>query len=546
MASFDSSSDFSSVNTRPLWTDTTSLPKFTKMSGHVAVDVCIVGAGITGLTAADILKRAGLSVAVIDLGRVGSGETGHTSAHLTEVFDLGYRGLISHFGLEGARLAAQSLRRGIEQIEVNSARFACDFKRVPGFKFTEKREQGASIQAEVLAALASGVSASLTDESPFPFKIEQAMRIDQQAQFNPLAYVQGLARTIPGDGSYVFEETRMIDVIEGEPCKVLTDCGTLLADKVFVAANVPSSNRFVMHTKIAAYRTYAIAAPASQAYNKNCLGWDLDDPYHYLRSFDFNGVNHLIVGGEDHKTGQDVNSERHFERLEEWARERFDLGRLSHRWSGQVIESVDGLPYIGRNPLSENIYVATGFSGTGLAMGSMAAMLVSDLIQGIKNPWAELYDARRVKPLASLRSFIAENIDYPSHIIGDRFAPAQAKGTDQLREDEGAIVRMDGKKIAAYRDTTGELHLLSPVCPHMGCHVQWNGAEKSWDCPCHGARFAPTGKLLNGPAVADLASENVDSNAPMTPIRVESDLRDSPGLGAPILSMFSCPYTPKR
>lgn len=539
--------EFFSSNTRPLWADTTSSPQLESHRGQLSVDVCIIGAGITGLTAADLLKKAGKTVAVIDISRVGSGETSHTSAHLTEVFDIDYRDLISHFGLDGAQLASQSLRRGIERIEetIRLYDIDCNFSRVPGYQFTERAAQLDEIEDESAEALRIGVPNEIVETTGLPFRVERAIRFDHQAQFNPVAYVEGLAKRIPGEGSHIFEETRMLEVIDGKPCRVTTDRGVILADDVFVAANVPSVNRFFMHTKIAAYRTYAISVTTKNNFDTKGLYWDLDEPYHYIRTYEKDGVNHLIIGGEDHKTGHDVDTSVHFQRLEDWARARFEVDQVTHRWSGQVIEPVDGLPYIGRNALSDRVYVATGFSGTGLSMGTVAGMIVSDLILGLENPWVALYDAGRMKPLASIKNFISENIDYPSHLIGDRLTPAQAKGTDLLKEDDGAIVRVGGKKVAAYRDPGGELHLLSPVCSHMGCHVQWNKAEKSWDCPCHGARFAPTGKLLNGPAVSDLSAESVDMDAPMIPERYEQPLRADEPFGAPILSMFSCPYQPK-
>ena len=530
-----------SPHTRPFWSDTISIHKQPHQTSQVSVDVCVIGAGITGLTAADLLKRAGKTVAVIDLGRIGFGETSHTTAHLTEVFDIDYRDLISTFGLEGATLAAQSVRRAIERIEENVARYGieCDFKRVSGYRYTEGPRKIQQIEAESEAALRAGVPNELIFDAPLPFHTERAMQVDHQAQFNPLAYLDGLAQRIAGGGSYIFEETRMLDVEEGEPCRVETDRGTIIAEDVFVASNVPSLNRFILHTKIAAYRTYAIAARAKREIIRS-LYWDVDDPYHYIRTFDYRGAQYLVIGGEDHKTGQESHTNAHFERLEEFARKRFEIEAVTHHWSGQIIEPVDGLPYIGRNPMSDHVFVATGYSGTGLTFGTVAGMLVSDLIIGHQNPWADLYDAGRVKPMASIRNYLKENFDFPSHLIGDRFTPAQAAGTDRLREDEGAIVRVGGKKIAAYRDPQGELHLLSPVCPHLGCYVQWNEAEKSWDCPCHGSRFNAVGQLMNGPAVSDLASERADEDAPMIPERYDQPATPEP-LGPPLFSMFVCP-----
>lgn len=540
--------EFYPSNTRPLWRDTEVIPKQPQQTGQVSVDVCVIGAGITGLTAADLLKRSGKTVAVIDLGRIGWGETSHTTAHLTEVFDLDYRDLISKFGIEGAQLAAQSMRRSIERIEENTLRhgISCDFERVAGYQFTEDKQQSDELEEEAEAATKSGVPNELVFAAPLPFNTARAIRFDHQAQFNPLRYLDGLARRIGGQGSYIFEETRMVDVEEGEPCRVITDRGTIVADDVFVAANVPSTNRFFLHSKIAAYRTYAIAARVRDNFDYKNLFWDIDDPYHYIRSYEMNGFPYMIIGGEDHKTGQDDHTDVHFKKLEDWAHARFDIETITHRWSGQIIESVDGLPYIGRNPLSDHVFVATGFSGTGMTFGTIAGMLVSDLIIGNQNPWADLYDAGRIKPFAGIRSFIAENIDFPSHLIGDRFLPAQETSTATIRENQGAIVRMGAKKVAAYRDPEGELHLMSPVCPHLGCHVHWNEAEKSWDCPCHGSRFNPTGRLLNGPAVSDLASEDFTEDIPLTPERYERpEERAIEPFGAPVLSFFSCPLSPK-
>ena len=542
--------DHLNTSTRPLWSDTAAIPKHSPLTGQVSVDVCVIGAGITGLTAADLLKRSGRTVAVVDLGRIGSGETSHTTAHLTEVFDISYRELISKFGIEGAQLASQSMRRAIERIEQNVEEhvISCEFMRSPGYRFTEARGQVDELEDEAAAALRIGVPNTLLFDVPLPFRTERAIRFDHQAQFNPMKYLAGLACTIAGEGSYIFEDTRMMDVEEGEPCRVLTDRGTIVADEVFVAANVPSTNRFFLHTKIAAYRTYAIAALVSNSFDRHSLYWDMNDPYHYIRSYEAGGESVLIIGGEDHKTGQDDHTETHFRRLNEWARERFDIERVTHHWSGQIIESVDGLPYIGRNPMSDHIYVATGFSGTGMTFGTVAGMLVSDLIIGNQNPWADLYDAGRVKPLASMKSFITENFDYPSHLIVDRLTPAQTTDTAQLRENEGAIVRVGAKKVAAFRDAEGELHLLSPVCPHLGCYVQWNEAERSWDCPCHGSRFNPVGKLLNGPALSDLAPEEYDERPPVIPEPYEAP---SPSPSAnpfapPVLSIFTCPLKPQK
>lgn len=532
-------------DTRPLWLDTAVINKFPQQTGQVNVDVCVIGAGITGLTAAVLLKEAGKSVAVIDISRVGWGETSHTSAHLTELLDIDYRELISRFGIEGAQLACQSARRAIDRIEENCKIYdiECDFKRVSGYRFTEDHEAVDYIEDESEAALDLGVPNELVFEVPLPFSVQRAMRLDHQAQFNPIQYLAGLTRQLRGadDRCFVFEETRMLAVEEGEPCRVSTDRGSIIADEVFIATNVPSLNRVFLHSKIASYRTYAIAFRCRDSFDFRNLYWDIEDPYHYIRSYEHGGSPYLIIGGEDHKTGQDDHTNSHFERLEAWAHDRFRIETVEYRWSGQIIHPVDGLPYIGRNTLSDHVFVATGYAGAGMTLGTVAGMLVSDMIIGHQNPWVELYSASRVKPIASMKSFLSENIDYPSHLIGDRFSPPQKDHAARIRENEGAIIRVGAKKVAAYRDHQGDLHLLSPVCPHLGCYVHWNEAERSWDCPCHGSRFDPTGKLLNGPAVSDLMSEEFDENAPLITERYNTSDKPTDTIGPPILSLFTCP-----
>lgn len=533
------------TDTRPLWLDTAVINKSPQQTGQVNVDVCIVGGGITGLTAAVLLKEAGKSIAIIDIARIGRGESSHTTAHLTEKIDIDYRELISSFGTERAQLACQSTRRAIDRIEENCKIYdiQCGFERVSGYLFTEDHSTIDFIEEESEAALDLGVPNELVFNAPLPFPIQRAMRLDHQAQFNPFQYIAGLTQQLRNadDLCFIFEETRMLAVEEGEPCRVTTDRGTIIADEVFIATNVPSLNRFFLQSKIASYRTYSMAFRCRDSFEFRNLYWDIEDPYHYIRSYEHNGIPYLIVGGEDHKTGQEEHTSVHFQRLEKWARRRFQIESIDYRWSGQIIQPVDGLPYIGRNTLSDHVFVATGYSGAGMTLGTVAGMLVSDMIIGRQNPWVDLYSAGRIKPLASMKSFLSENIDYPSHLISDRFSPPQTDHAARIRENEGSIIRVGAKKVAAYRDPQGDLHLLSPVCPHLGCYVHWNEAEKSWDCPCHGSRFDPRGKLLNGPAVSDLMNEEFEENAPMIAERYDSTGKPSDTIGPPILSLFTCP-----
>jgi glycine/D-amino acid oxidase-like deaminating enzyme/nitrite reductase/ring-hydroxylating ferredoxin subunit len=492
----------------PLWTAGIERMNFPPLHGDLAVDVAVVGAGITGLTAAALLARGGRSVAVLDMDRVGAGETGHTTAHLTEAVDARYQDIASDFGADGARLVYESSRVSIAQIERLAAehRIACDLRRLPGYLYTERPDDIAWLENDLAAARQAGARVALVRDVPLPFTTAAALRFDDQAELHPLRYIVGLANALAGERVHIFEHTRVTQVHDGEPCRIETEGGIVTARDVVVAAHVPFVNRLFLHTKLAAYRSYAVAARIPTGGGLDGLFWDTDDPYHYIRTHAGPDGPVLIVGGGDHKVGKEDATEAAFARLASYVQARFGIASLDHRWSGQIIEPVDGLPYIGRNALSGHVWVATGYSGNGMTFGTLAGMIISDLILGRQNPWADLYAATRVKPLAAAKDFLTENIDFPSHFVSDRLTNRDAEGGafSDVRRGEGKIILIDGEKVAVYRDAHGTPHALSPVCPHMGCDVRWNSAERSWDCPCHGSRFSPDGKLLNGPAASDL------------------------------------------
>ena len=335
----------------------------------------------------------------------------------------------------------------------------------------------------------------------------RALRFPRQAMFHVGKYLHGLARAFTARGGHIETGVQAVAVEEGEIARVKLDNGReIRARHVVVATNTPFIDRVKMHTKQAAYRTYVVGFPMAAGSFPACLLWDLEDPYHYVRVVrNVDGGDVLIVGGEDHKTGQDEVPARRFARLIEWARAHFPgLGDAKYRWSGQVMEPIDGLAFIGRNPGDDNIYVVTGDSGNGMTHGTLGAMLISDLIQGRDNPWAELYDPAR-KTLQAAGSFIDENANVLGHLVGDWIAGGEVKERREIPLGSGAIVREGMSLLAVYRDDDGRFHELSAACTHLGCVVQWNDVERSWDCPCHGSRFAPAdGAVLNGPAAKPL------------------------------------------
>ena len=487
------------------WIDSTPRTSYPRLAGDLNVDVAIVGAGITGITAAVLLKRAGLTVALIDARRIAEGETGHTTAHLCAFPDTHLSTLVSRFGADSARSTWTAGEVAIDQIEnlIKSDDLHCDFRRVPGQLFTENEAGLELLNAEYEACRSLGIAAKFSrDGGSLPFQTLGALRFENQARVHPREYLLPLAAGIQGAGSHVFEKTRAMSIDESPSPQVVTESGTIRAKNVVVASNVPINNRVLLQTKIAHYRTYAIAVRVGTEV-EDALHWDDCDPYHYIRKQSIGGDELLIVGGEDHRTGQEQDTRARFEALEVWTAQRFDIRSVEHRWSGQIVEPVDGLPYIGRNSFSEHVWEATGYSGNGMTYGTLAAMILADSILGRPNAYAEIFQATRVNLRPSAAAYLKENLAFPVHFIGDRLKP-ERRSLSSLAPGEGRVISVEGVALAVHRDDAGTLHMLSPVCAHLRCLVAFNDAERSWDCPCHGSRFDIHGNVLNGPATQGL------------------------------------------
>lgn len=496
-----------SGESRPFWYEQTDVQEQpTSAWPDTPVDVAIVGAGITGLSTAYQLLKAGRSVVVVDRGQVASGETGRTTAHVANALDDHYYLLERMHGKDGARLAAESHAAAIASIEsiCTSERIECEFTRVDGYLYASSPRDQRELERELEAARRAGLEVEMVQSAPLPFATGPCLRFRNQAQFQPLKYVEGLARAIRERGGRICTGARVQRVEEGNPARLHVDGGaTVTARHVVIATNSPINDLFAMHTKQAAYRTYAIGVEVEKGSVERALYWDTQDPYHYVRLAGDDDL--LVVGGEDHKVGQSQTPEQSWSRLEQWTRDRFPSAReVRYRWSGQVWEPADGLAYIGRNPgRADNVYLCTGDSGNGITHGALAALLITDLIEGRENPWAALYDPSRkvTRPLAA-REFVKENLNVALR-YGEWLLPGD-KVLSQIEPGHGAIVRRGVRRVAVYVDEAGKRHECSATCTHLGCIVSWNRAERSWDCPCHGSRFDPFGRVLTGPAVRDL------------------------------------------
>lgn len=502
-----------STQTQSNWMDSTSLGDHLPLTADCYSDVCVVGAGIAGLTTAYLLLKEGKSVVVLDAGQIGGGQTERTTAHLFNAIDDRFVNIEAWHGKEGARLAAESHSAAIDRIEEIVARenIACDFERLDGFLFAPPGDKSDIINHELEAVARAGLTGVRIDpRAPLTgFETGPALRFPRQGQFHPLKYLAGLVQAIERMGGRIFTDTRAKKTISGPPAQVITQDGfTVSTTSIVVATNTPFNDLVTIHTKQAPYMSYVVAFAVPRGSVVQALYWDTEDPYHYarLQSSDSDSEELLIVGGEDHKTGQADNAEERFDRLEQWARERFPIvENRRFQWSGQVLETIDGLAFIGHNPLDgANVYIATGDSGQGMTHGTIAGILITDLIAERPNPWKTLYDPAR-KTLRAAGRYLEENLNvgfqYSSWLTGGDVASTQKIGCG-----EGAVVRRGLTKVAAYRDEQGILHECSAVCPHLNCIVDWNHNDNTWDCPCHGSRFDKFGKMLSGPAISDLAT----------------------------------------
>jgi glycine/D-amino acid oxidase-like deaminating enzyme/nitrite reductase/ring-hydroxylating ferredoxin subunit len=499
-----------SGTTTSAWMATAEVPYFPPLAEDAECDVCIVGAGIAGLSTAYTLARAGKRVIVLDDGPIGGGETGRTTAHLSWALDDYYTEIEKDHGHDGARVACESHRSAVDRIEaiVREERIDCEFRRLDGYWFAAKPEDTKLLDAEADAARRAGAQVERVGAVPgVPFTTSGGLRFVNQGQFHPLKYLAGLARAIVRHGGRIHCGSHVAE-FEKKPRRPqvkTADKHTVTADAVVFTTNSPVNDWVTMHTKQAPYRTYVIAVRIPRDAVAPGLYWDTMNPYHYVRlAGDTDGEPLLVVGGEDHKTGQADDLERRFGALLEWTRQRFPMaGDIAYRWSGQVIEPNDYMAFIGRNPGDDNVYIATGDSGNGMTHGTIAGMLIPDLILGVENRWAKLYDPARITARSAV-PFVKENVNVAAQYV-DWVTPGEVSSPDAIEPGTGAIMRDGAKKFAVYRDEAGAVHIRSAVCTHLYCIVDWNSVEKTWDCPCHGSRFDPYGRVLNGPAISDLA-----------------------------------------
>ncbi len=469
-------------------------------------DCLIVGGGITGMTAALLLQQYGKRTVVADAHTLGYGTTGGTSAHINTFADTTYSEAESAFGEEGARLFAAAILEGYNCIKQNvgDLNIDCDFAVKPGYLYAENEDEVKQLDEIYQAAIKVGVAVEYTSEVPTPVSYQKALLFADQAQFHPLKYLKGLADAYVTAGGSVLEHT-LIEKVTTENGLHIAVAGEqrILARKVIYATHLPP-NINVFNFECAPYRSYVMAAKLHSGQYPDALIYDSQEPYHYVRTHQIDGEPLLLIGGLDHKTGHD-DPEKAFAELEKYARKYYNISSVKYRWSSQYYVPVDGLPYIGQMPsAAEGIYCATGYNGNGMMLGSVSGKILSDLASGRESKYQEVFKPSRVKPVDGFSEFVKENADVAYRFVADRFGIHNTDSLKRLAPGTGKLVELDGHKIAAYCDEEGQIHALNPVCTHAACIVNWNSEEKSWDCPCHGARYDIDGKVLTGPTTKDL------------------------------------------
>lgn len=488
-----------------LWVATAGTTGYPALRGDVEVDAAVVGGGIAGLTAALGLKREGRTVAVIEAGRIGTGVTGHTTGKVTSLHRLAYTDLAGSHGTGTARVYGEANQAGIEHIAgvVASEGIECDFRRVANYTYAESEDTLDLVRAEAGLAARLGLPAAFTTDVPLPFAVKGAVRFDGQAQIHPVKYLRGLARAVDGKGSFVFEDTRAERVRDGSPAVVVTGTGNIRARDIIVATNVPFGGQGLFGLRCHPHRSYLVAGLVDNI-PLDATFISADEPARSILTTATGGASYVLVGGEGHRAVQAIDATERYIRLTSFARDRLGVGEISYRWSTQDAIPLDGLPYVGRmSPAARHVYVITGLRKWGLSNGTAAALILTDTLDGRANRWAPVFNSNRITPVASARRFLQENLTVGSALLAGKRVRRE-NAAPELAPGEGTVIEINGESTAVYKDSAGHVQAVSAVCTHLGCTVGFNAADATWDCPCHGSRFATDGTVRQGPATKDL------------------------------------------
>ncbi|WP_345241690.1 FAD-dependent oxidoreductase [Pontibacillus salipaludis] len=490
------------ANEETLWMKQTDLPEFESLKEDIQVDVGIVGAGITGVTLAYLLSKEGMSVALLEADRILHGTTGHTTAKVSAQHDLIYDELIHHFGVEQARKYYRANQEALEFIQnlVEKDEIECQFTTEDAYIYGISDENSQKIEQEAKAYEMLRIQGEIIDRLPIDLSIKKGIIMPNQAQFNPLSYLQHLVREMMKKHVHIFEQTVATDVEEGNQPKIITKNGAkVTCTSIVSASHFPFyDGKGFFFSRMYAERSYIVAAKTDQPLEGIYLS--ADQPKRSIRTTTFKDQTYVLLGGESHKTGQSHSSKQHFDALENFGRRHFNLSGTIQQWGAQDLITMDKVPYVGYlTSRHSNIFVATGYRKWGMTNGTAAALLLKDLIQKKENPYEDLFTPTRFYADPSIKHFLTQNTNVASQFVKGKVR-FNTHSIDDLHPGEGSTIIHNAQKAGAYKDESGNVHVVDTTCTHLGCEVEWNAEEKSWDCPCHGSRFSYDGTVLEGPA----------------------------------------------
>lgn len=470
-------------------------------------DVVIVGGGITGITTALLLQKAGKSVLVAEAKSICFGTTGGTTAHLNSFLETPFNKIAKDFNSEKSEKVAKACREALDLIKSNISQYniECSHTELPAYLYAADEKQIKELDEFYEGFEKVGHECSISNTIPVKIPFEKAIEIPAQGQFHPAQYVFALAEQFELAGGTIVQNCRVTSVEEGEIHDITTSKGNIKSKNLIYATHVPPGVN-ILHFRCAPYRSYAIACKLKDEKDyPQAMAYDMADPYHYFRTQEVDGEKFLIAGGEDHKTAHEENTEGCFSKLEAYVRNFYDVESVPYKWSSQYFDSTDGLPYIGHLPgHKSNMFVATGFGGVGMTCSHISAITLSDIIVKGDSEYKDVFNPARVKPVAGFSNFVKEAADVVQKFIGDRLSKEKINDLAELARGEAKVVKFEGHTLALYKDEEGQIHAVNSACTHIKCIVGWNEAEKSWDCPCHGSRFSFDGEMLTGPARKDL------------------------------------------
>lgn len=495
-----------------LWGRQEPHPSYPTLDRDIETSTLVVGGGITGLATARVLQERGHDVTVLEMHRVGLGTTGYSSGHLDITTDTGMDAVVSAFGVDAATRAVNAAKRALDRAERWSTDHPidCDLRRVAGYMYTESNDRLEQLAKEAEAYSRAATSVQRLPSAPLPFATLAAIRFPDQIRFDPLGFTRGLASLVAADGGQVHEGTRVRRIHDHrEGATIETSSAKIRAKHLVLATHAPLFGFMSMQTRAHPYQSYLVAVRVRDDI-EDALYWDQMEPYHYTRILRSDDPRVILIGGADHRTGDERDTASRFDKLESYARSRYDVESVVGRWSAEFFEPADKLPYVGKLPGRHSTYIATGFSGDGLCWGMVSAEMIADAIEGREHALRDVLTPARIKPATAAGEMASAGLNIAKHAVGDHLAFADVDRLEEIPSGQGRLIRLGTQRLAVYRDDGGSLHAMSPVCRHAGCIVQWNEAASTWDCPCHGGRYDAYGKVIAAPPKQDLPRRDLD------------------------------------